>query len=172
MRNPFPYRRILTVGCPGGGKSTFARALAAVTGLPLVHLDLLYWNPDRTTVSRAVFDARLAAAMAGERWIIDGNYGRTQDTRLDAADLVFFFDMPTETCLSGIAARRGKIRPDLPWVEGEDEATDAELLQAVRDFSTGAREHILARLAARPHLPVVTFRSHEEVDAYLQNLRN
>ncbi len=171
MKKAFPYQRILTIGCPGGGKSTYARALAAITGLPLVHLDLLYWNPDRTTVSRDVFDARLAAAMAGERWIIDGNYGRTQECRLDVADLVFFFDMPTDICLASIAARRGKSRPDLPWVEGEDEATDAELLQAVRDFPTGARKHILARLAARPHLRVVTFRSHEEADAFLRDLQ-
>ncbi len=171
MTSTFPYKRILTVGCPGGGKSTFARALAAITGLPLVHLDLLNWNPDRTTVSREVFDARLREAMAGDAWIIDGNYGRTQDIRMDAAELVFFFDMPTEVCLAGIRARCGKARPDMPWVEGEGEGSDEEFLQFVRDFRDGAREHILTRLAARPQLPVVTFRAHEEVDAYLCELQ-
>ena len=40
--------RAIVIGCPGGGKSTFARALAEKTGLPLHHLDMMYWNADKT----------------------------------------------------------------------------------------------------------------------------
>ncbi len=168
MRSPFPYKKILVVGCPGGGKSTFARALAARTGLPLVHLDLLNWLPDRTTVSREELDRRIAAVLATEAWIMDGNYNRTQEWRMDNADLVFLFDLPTEVCLAGVHARRGKPRADMPWVEGD--VIDEEFLQFVRDFSGKPREHMLARLAERPHLSVVTFRSHAEAEAYLENL--
>ncbi len=170
MKEAFSYKKILVVGCPGGGKSTFARALADKIGLSLVHLDMLYWNPDRSTVSREVFDARLAEAMSGDSWIIDGNYGRTQALRMDAAELVFFFDMPTDACLAGIHARRRKARSDMPWIEGEDTALDEAFLASIRDFSGTPRDHILSRIAARPHLSVVTFRSHEEADAYLQRL--
>ncbi len=163
------HQRILVVGCPGGGKSFFSRALAEMTGLPLVHLDLLYWNSDRTTVSRTEFDEKLARVLATDRWIIDGNYGRTQPIRMDAADLVFFFDMPTEVCLAGIEERRGKVRPDMPWVETGE--SDADFLALVHDFHDGPRAHILARLFERPHLPVITFRSRDEVNTYLSDLR-
>ncbi len=162
----FPFQRILIISCPGGGKSTFARALAARTELPLVHLDMLYWKPDRTTVSREELDRRIAAVLATDRWIMDGNYSRTQAWRMDAADLVFFFDLPTEVCLAGVMARWGKPRSDIPWVEGD--VIDEEFLQSISNFAAGPRKRILEKLSERPQLKVVTFRSHEEVDAYLQ----
>ena len=52
-------KKVIVIGCPGSGKSTFSRALAEKMGLPLYHLDMLYWNPDRTTVEKSVFRARL-----------------------------------------------------------------------------------------------------------------
>ncbi len=169
MKKSFPYKRILVIGCPGGGKSTFARSLAERTGLPLVHLDMLNWNPDRTTVCREVFDARLAEVLSTDAWIIDGNYGRTQERRMDKAELVFFFDMPAEVCLAGVHARRGTPRADMPWVEGD--VIDEDFLQSIRDFAAGPRERLIARLAARPGLAVVRFRTHGEVDGYLDGLQ-
>jgi cytidylate kinase len=56
-------QKVLVIGCPGSGKSTFARALCEKTGLPLCHLDMLYWNADRTTVERGVFLRRLQAVL-------------------------------------------------------------------------------------------------------------
>lgn len=51
--------KIVVIGSPGAGKSTFSRKLRDVTGLPLYYLDMLYHKPDRTTVSRQEFDAKL-----------------------------------------------------------------------------------------------------------------
>ena len=82
-------KRILVIGCPGSGKSTFARALQAKTDLPLFYLDRIYWNADRTTVAREVFDARLEEILRGDEWIIDGNYSRTMERRIRACDTVF-----------------------------------------------------------------------------------
>ena len=56
-------KKVLVIGCPGSGKSTFARRLRDRTGLPLYPLDLLWHRPDKTTVSEAEFDA----ALAGQR---------------------------------------------------------------------------------------------------------
>ena len=52
-------KKIIIIGCPGSGKSTFARNLAAKTNLPLYYLDMLYWNADKTIVSKEVFRERL-----------------------------------------------------------------------------------------------------------------
>lgn len=108
--------RVLVIGCPGGGKSTFARALGEKLGLPLRYLDLLWHKPDRTTVTREEFDAGLARWLKEPRWIIDGNYIRTLEIRLAACDAVFFLDYPLEVCLSGARARIGLPREDMPWV--------------------------------------------------------
>ena len=69
--------RVIVIGCPGAGKSTFARGLRNRTGLPLYYLDRLWHRPDRTTVSPAQFDAQMNEILAQPRWILDGNYQRT-----------------------------------------------------------------------------------------------
>ncbi len=75
-------KKVLIIGCPGAGKSTFGRKLAVKTGLPLHYLDMIWHKPDRTTVSREEFDERLREIMAGPEWILDGNYKRTMAMRL------------------------------------------------------------------------------------------
>ena len=88
------FNRAIVVGCPGAGKSTFARAPRDQTHLPLYYLDMLWHKPDKTTISREEFDRRLKAIMAKDKWIIDGNYGRTLEPRFQACDTVFLLDLP------------------------------------------------------------------------------
>lgn len=70
-------QKIMVIGCPGAGKSTFSRALQGKIGLPLFYLDMLFWNCDKTNVSREEFDQKLSDILKQDKWIIDGNYGRT-----------------------------------------------------------------------------------------------
>ena len=164
-------KRVLVIGCPGSGKSTFARALHEVTRLPLVHLDLLYWKADRTTVPKEVFRERLREAMAQDAWIIDGNYGSTMEQRLAACDTVFFLDYPTEVCMEGILSRRGTVRPDMPWVEDPSDV-DEEFLDFVRSYERESRPTVLALLAQYGDRETVIFRSREEAEKYLEELRS
>ena len=76
-------KRIIVVGSPGAGKSTFARRLGELTGLPVHHLDLIWHRPDRSNVTQAEFDAALEGVLQGEGWIIDGNYSRTLERRME-----------------------------------------------------------------------------------------
>ena len=69
--------RIVIIGCPGAGKSTFARKLAAKTGLPLYYLDMIWHRADRTVIGREEFDRQLDKLVIEDEWIIDGNYART-----------------------------------------------------------------------------------------------
>ena len=109
--------KIIIVGSPGAGKSTFARKLRDITGIPLFYLDMLWHKPDRTTVTQEEFNNRLNGILQKDRWIIDGNYQRTLEPRLQACDTVFLMDFPLETCISGAESRIGKKREDLPWTE-------------------------------------------------------
>ena len=162
--------KVIVIGCPGSGKSTFSRALHAATGLPLYHLDMLFWNADRTTVPRPVFLERLSQAMSKASWIIDGDYASTMELRLQACDTVFFLDLPTEECIAGLAKRHGQPRPDLPWVEGSDSGEDAKFQEYVRAYASERRPSTLALLEKYSDKEIIVFRSREEINAYLGSL--
>ena len=108
-------KKVLVIGCPGAGKTTFAKELSLKGGLPLYHLDLIWWQADRTTISTDEFDRQLQDILIKDEWIIDGNYKRTMHLRLQYADTVIFLDFPVDVCLSGALERLGKDRPDIPW---------------------------------------------------------
>ena len=158
-------KRVMIIGCPGSGKSTFARALAAKTGLPLYCLDLMYWNPDRTTKPKEEFRAALRETVNLPEWIIDGNYGSTLELRMEACDTVIFLDYPLEVCLSGVEERRGKPRPDMPWVETE---LDLEFIEFIKKFNEESRPRILDLLEQYKNKNIVVFSSRAEADDFLK----
>ncbi len=159
--------KVLIIGCPGAGKSTFARKLRDGTGLPLHYLDMLWHRPDRTNLSPEEFDARLAGILEGERWIIDGNYLRTLETRLRRCDTVFLLDLPVETCLAGAEARVQTVREDLPWVETE---FDPEFRQYILDFPREQLPRVYQLLEHyRKSIHLVILKSREEADRYLES---
>ena len=159
--------KVVVLGGSGSGKSTFAIKLNAVTGLPLYHLDNLFWNKDKTHVSREVFDRRLDVILSYDRYIIDGEYSRTIERRIAAADTLFYFDIPLEDRLSGAAARVGLIHPDLPWVEEE---LDPEFEKWIRDYDTDQRPVTLALLEKYKEKDIIIFKSRAESDEYIKFL--
>ena len=159
--------RVLVIGCPGSGKSTFSRALAQKTGLPLFHLDRIYWNADRTTVEKSVFLERLSGALRGSRWIIDGNYGSTLEMRLQACDTVFFLDYPVEVCLDGVRLRRGQPRSDIPWTEIEE---DMEFTQFIKNYRVDSRPKVMELLNKYACKQIHTFQNRDDAEQFLNRL--
>lgn len=162
-------RKVMVIGCPGSGKSVFSRELHRVTGLPLYHLDNLYWNADGTHVEKAVFLERLLGILAEDVWIVDGNYNSTMLLRLEVCDTVVFLDYPLSVCLDGIRSRRGQVRSDIPWIEPAD-AVDAEFLAFVEGFAENSRPRILQLLARHPDKTVYHFHSRDEAQRCIQRL--
>ena len=157
-------KKIIVIGCPGSGKSTFARALHDKTGIPLYHLDMMYWNADKTTVEKSVFLERLSAVLEKDEWIIDGNYGSTMELRMAACDTVIFLDYPLDVCLDGIKERRRKPRSDMPWIETEE---DAEFIEFIRNYDEQQKPKVLELLEKYSDKNIVIFKSREEADAFL-----
>lgn len=157
-------KKILVIGNSGSGKSTFARKLHQATGLPLLHLDLLWHLPDKTNISREEFDTRLEEILALKEWIIDGNYQRTLQQRIAACDTIFLLDYPVEVCLAGVAERIGKDRPDIPWQETE---FDPEFRQWILDFPNTQLPDIYRLLDQyQDQKQIIIFTSREEADAW------
>lgn len=159
--------KVIVIGSPGAGKSTFARSLRDRTGLPLYYLDMLWHKPDRSNVSREEFDTALQALIKKDRWIIDGNYQRTLELRLRECDTVFLLDYPLEFCLAGAEARIGKKREDMPWIESE---FDEEFKAWIINFPKEQLPQIYELLKKYETKNVFLFHRREEAEDYLEQL--
>lgn len=163
--------RVLVIGSPGAGKSTFACALAERTGLPLVHLDAEYHLPGWVERDEAEWSAKLDRLLARDRWIIDGNYGGSMDRRLTRADTAILLDYPTALCLWRVIKRvvtlNGQVRPDA--APGCPERLDWEFLHYVAAFRHAKTPALQRRLASFPGT-VIRFAGPGEAQAFLDRL--
>ncbi len=165
------HQRIIIIGCSGSGKSTLARKLAEATGLPLVHLDQLWWRENWQHISREEFDMLLRAEVEKDRWIIDGNFDRTMDIRMAKCDAVIFFDLPRIVCVTSVIKRvitsYGRSRPDMG--AGCPERFDLSFLKFVWNFNRDKRGKCLDRIAASGKT-LYHIRSRKELPALIAAL--
>ncbi len=170
------------VGSTGSGKTTFAAALARKLGVPHVELDALNWGPTWTMVPIEVFKESVARAVAGDAWVIDGNYGGrgARDLVLPRADTVIWLDPPLTVIFSRLfarAARRIRSREEIWPGTGNRETYRNQFLSrdtlfwwALKTYRRRRRE--LPELLARPeyaHLTVHRFRRPADAQAWLEN---
>ena len=163
-------KKIIIIGCPGSGKTTFSLRLHERLGIPLFHLDAIWHKPDRTHIPREEFDARLGEILARDSYIIDGNYSRTMERRVADADTVILFDLPTEVCLEGAISRLGTARVDMPWTDRELDPWLKEEIEGFREQSLPAIYALLERYKEGKTL--VIFKSRDEADAFLCRLED
>jgi adenylate kinase family enzyme len=163
----------MIIGCGGAGKSTLARALSARTGLPVVHLDSEFWKPGWVESTREEFDVKHDASIRGERWIVDGNYSRTIDRRVAAADTIVVLDLPRIVCMYGILSRwfvnRGRSRPDMAI--GCPEKIDWTFVKWVWSFRQRSRPKQMALVESlRSSRSVHVLRTRREVRRWLSEV--
>ena len=146
--------------------------LGEITGLPVVHLDKLFWHPGWVESTKDEIDRKIMAAMAEPRWIIDGNYNRTLPKRLEYCDTVIYLDFSRFTCLMGIAKRvlssYGTVRPDM--AEGCPERFDWEFLQWVWRFNANHRKRYYELLSGMQNKEVYILRNRRQVRQFLKQL--
>jgi len=164
--------RVLVIGSGGSGKTTVARTIAERLGVPLIHLDALYWRPGWTPTPPDEWERSVAELIARPRWVMDGNYGGTLGMRLAACDGVVFLDMPRRVCLWRILKRRvryrGRRRPDV--APGCPERVTWEFVRWVWTYRKRRRGAILERLGALTGCRVVILSSRREVERFLASL--
>lgn len=161
-------KKVIIIGCPGSGKTTFAEKLQRATNLPLYYLDAIWHKPDRTHITREEYDKKLSEIFQTEEWIIDGNYSRTIEERIKNSDTIFLFDLPTRVCLQGATERLGKERYDVPWIDTE---LDSNLKKQIEEFPDKVLPRINELLTKyKDDKQVVIFKTRAEADEYLDKI--
>ena len=167
-------KRILIIGSGGAGKSTFARDLGAILGLPVIHLDQLYWREGWQKPSKDEWAITVDRAIAGNEWVMDGNFGGTLPQRIKRADAIILLDISRWICLWRVAKRavkyRGVQRPDM--APGCHERFDLEFIRWIWNYPKKSKPAKLALLSASgPDQRVVILRSSREVARFLDDTR-
>jgi len=162
-------KKVIIIGCPGSGKTTFSKRLNEITKIPLYHLDSIWHKSDKTHISREDFDQTLKIIFNSPEWIIDGNYNRTLEIRIKECDTVILFDLQTNICIDGATKRLGKKRSDLPWIENE---LSNDLKQTILDFPINSLPKIHDLLNKyKDKKNIIIFKSRSDADNYLLSLK-
>jgi adenylate kinase family enzyme len=166
----------MIVGSTGAGKTTLARRLAERLALPRVELDALYWEPGWRPAPAEVFRARVAEALAGSAWVVDGNYGTVRDIVWRRAELLVWLDYPLPLVLWRLlrrTLRRALTREEL-WNGNRERLTtnfasrDSLFLWAIQTHAVRRREYAHAvRAPEHRHLAVVRLRNPRATAAWL-----
>lgn len=98
-------KRVVVVGCPGSGKSTLVLQLGRLLDLDVIHLDDIFWSPNRLRPSATEQAQLLGDILDRDRWILDGDFPETHALRFRAADTILFLDTPALICAWRIVAR-------------------------------------------------------------------
>ncbi|MGQ0650284.1 MAG: DNA topology modulation protein [Gemmatimonadaceae bacterium] len=164
-------RKALIIGSAGAGKSTLAAQLSEQLGLPIIHLDALFWQPGWRETPRDVWKARVAELLERESWIMDGNYGGTLEERVRAADTVILLDLSRVQCLYRVIRRsirhRGRARADLN-PECPEQLPDWEFVRWIWNYPKKSLPRVLELLGGcDQEQRVIILRSPTEVRDFL-----
>lgn len=160
--------KIIVIGSPGSGKSTFSKKLSSILNIPLYHLDLIWHKEDKTNISKEEFDNILNNILKKDQYIIDGNYNRTLEVRIKETDVIFLLDLPVQECLNNAFNRVGIKRDDMPWMEDE---LDEEFKNFILEFPKSSLPKIYELLDKyHDNKKIIIFKSREEIENYLRSL--
>lgn len=140
--------RIIVIGSPGSGKSTFAKQLSQKMNIPAFHLDKLFWKNDNEMVEQEEFVRQIEKIIAeNEAWVIDGNYRGTLPLRLEKADLVIWLKAPRWKCILNVIKRYFKLLKNED-TGGNPKSLRFEFLKYIWDFP---KNHFPSIMEAKAH---------------------
>ncbi len=177
--HPSLGRRIAVIGMTATGKSTLARRLARLLGVPHVELDGIVHGPNWVDLSTEEFRARTAEALSGDGWVVDGNYTAVRDLTIGQADTVVWLDYPIVVPLWRVFPRtlRRIIRREELW-NGNRETwrgalfgRDSLVVWIVKMHGKRRREFdAIFRAPEHAHRILVRLRSPREMARWLSNV--
>ena len=171
-------KRVSVVGCPGAGKSTLARRLATLLGVPYVELDAIFHQPDWEDMPRDEFRARVGDVAGTDAWVVDGNYTVVRDLVWARADTAVWLDLPRPVVMRRVVARtiRRAVTREQLWNGNREPLTNFYRLDPneniirwawVKHPEYAARYRAAMDDPANAHLEFVRLRSQSDIDAFL-----
>lgn len=165
-------KRIMIIGCAGSGKTTFAVALSAIVKIPVIHLDKEWWQPNWVETPKDEWHAKQTEFVKEDTWIIDGDYGRSMNIRLERADTIIFLDMNNWVCIYSALKRFvtniGKVRFDMG--AGCKESMDFKFIKWIYNYPKNGRVRNYKRLKEQKDKRIIVLKSRKEVRKWLARL--
>ncbi|MBD1866232.1 AAA family ATPase [Cyanobacteria bacterium FACHB-471] len=172
-------QRISVVGTTGSGKTTLARRIAQQLQVPHVELDALHWEPGWTEASDQVFRDRATEALAGDRWVVDGNYSKARDLVWSRADTVVFLDYPFWLVMNRLLQRtvRRSLKQEELWNGNRENvwlsffSQNSILLWLLQTYQRNRKKYpALFQQPEYAHLSVIHLQSPKTTEDWLLNL--
>ena len=169
-----PPCRIVILGPSGSGKSTVCKRIGRILGIPVIHLDMHFWNPNWIETPKEEWHEKVRKLVTSETWVMDGNYSSTLKIRTDVADTIILLDMTRRQSYLRVIVRwlknRGKTRSDV--AEGCPEKIDMEFLRWIWTYPRRRKPatlRFLKRLEASKN--VYYLQNQQEIEKFLKALR-
>ncbi len=147
-RHDGTVQRVVILGRGGAGKSTLARRLGSLTGLPVTELDTLFWQPDLTAADPVAWARLQRELVRGEAWILDGDLGPHDGDlagRLRAADTIIVLNFAFPRC-AWRSVRRGREEADYwRWVWAYRRQSLPGIMRTIHRVAPGAKLYLLCR---------------------------
>ena len=160
--------KIVVIGPSGAGKSTFSRKLSSKLNINLYHLDNIFWNSDKTHITKEEFDKKLEEILSLDNYIIDAYYSRTYEARFKNSDTIIFLNYPLDLCINGVSERIGKKRLDIPWVEDE---FDPLFMQWIKNWFIETKPILLNLLDKyRDTKTIIEFKDRNQANDFINSL--
>ena len=160
--------KIIVIGPSGSGKSEFSRKINKILNIDIYHLDNIFWNSDKTHITKEEFDKKLEEILSLDNYIIDGDYSRTYETRFKNSDTIIFLNYPLDLCINGVSERIGKKRLDIPWVEDE---FDPLFMQWIKNWFIETKPILLNLLDKyRDTKTIIEFKDRNQANDFINSL--
>ena len=167
--------KIIIIGCPGAGKSTFTRQINEFLNYPVIHLDKIYYTCGKEHITREELIRKVKDfASKNSNWIIDGNYLSTLKMRVELADTIILLNIPSEICLKNARDREkeylenGANREDM--AKDFDGKMSAEFITFIENFEENTLPRIKKILSEYPEKNIKIINSYDELDVFVERL--
>lgn len=165
-------KRILVIGCPGSGKSTFAKQLKVKLNYPLLHIDRIFHIDNWHSIDQGLLKKKIINFVnENDCFIIDGNYTGTLKLRMNYADTIFYFQINNRTCLSNIINRCNDLKPRDDIAPGFDNSIlDPAFVEYVKNFpfeQTPIIDDMLESFDGK----IIRFKNYLETENFINNIK-